>query len=88
MKDQKAPGAYRTLKLDQWTITDLTDSLGVERTMEVLGTSARVIYTIRHTNAVGYDRYVKLVDAVKADEKACRERLVTLRSLRAARRAK
>lgn len=88
MKDLKSPDAYRTLKLDQWTITDLTDALSIPRVRELLGTSARVIYTIRHTNAVGYDRYVKLVDAVKADEKACRERLVTLRSLRAARRAK
>ena len=88
MSELKSADECRTAKLQDWNITDLTDALGIKRTMDVLGTSARVIYTIRHTNAVGYDRYVKLLDAVKADEKNCRERLVTVRMLQAARRAK
>lgn len=88
MQESKLPEAYKKLPLEQWTITDLTDALSIPTTKELLGTSARVIYTIRHTNAVGYDRYVKLIDAVKADEANCRARLVTLRSLRAARRTK
>lgn len=83
MKEPKALSA----DLTDWSVSDLTEALGTKRSMEVLGTTARVIYTIRHTNAVGYDRFMKLVEAVRADEPACRERLTVLRKLHASRRA-
>lgn len=87
MKKHKEPAFYRTAPLSDFTITDLTDALGVARSVEILNTSARSIYTVRHTDKVGLDRQLKLIRAVEQDEAACRERLVVLRTRQHATRA-
>lgn len=88
MKDIKEPEFYRTAPLSALTVTDLTDALGVQRAVELLNTSARSIYTVRHTDRVGIDRQLRLIRAVEQDEAACRERLVVLRTRQHAARAK
>lgn len=67
---------YRKLPVDQFTITELTDALGVEVSAALLGTSRRAVYTVRNTNVLGIERHRTLIEAVKSDEAKCRERLL------------
>jgi hypothetical protein len=83
------PVDYETKPVDTFTIAELTDALSVEASAELLSTSRRAIYTVRNTNVVSYERLMKLIKAVKADEATCRRRLVILqhnRRIRADRR--
>lgn len=73
------PMFYQHAPLETLTITDLTDALGVARAADLLGTTRRSIYTVRNTNVLGIDRHTKLIDEVRKDEAACRQRLVVLR---------
>jgi hypothetical protein len=79
------PTDYRKLPLELFTITDLTDALGVDEAARVLNTSKRAIYTIRNTNRVGVGRLMTLIEAVRMSESACRARLVALHNMRATR---
>ncbi|WWQ12982.1 hypothetical protein PQ43W_36 [Ralstonia phage PQ43W] len=82
------PVDYQTLPLEALTVTDLTDALGVLKSADLLETSARAIYTIRNTNVLSTQRILKLIDAVRADEATCRQRLVIKRNMQKARRDK
>lgn len=59
---------YMSTPAEDLSIAELTDAIGVARTAELLNTSSRVIYSIRHTNRCGVDRYMKILEAFKADE--------------------
>ena len=74
------PGEYATLPLEEWTITDLTDALTVPKSVELLQTTPRAIYTMRNTNVMHPDRIMLLIDAVRDDEPKCRQRLVVKRN--------
>lgn len=90
MTDNIEPIDYQTLPLELFTITDLSDALGVEKTAEILATSRRAIYTIRNTNVLAFERQKKLIDAIRQDEANYRSKLVTIRGAqktRALRRA-
>ena len=67
---------YKKLPVDQFTITELTDALGVEVSAALLGTSKRAVYTVRNTNVLGIERHKLLIDAVRSKETECRERLL------------
>lgn len=67
---------YKKLPVDQFTITELTDALGVEVSAALLGTSKRAVYTVRNTNVLGIERHKLLIDAVRSKEAECRERLL------------
>jgi hypothetical protein len=73
------PADYLTLPLALFTITDLTDALGIDRAAEVLGCNRRYIYTVRNSNALANARVAQLIDAAAQDEAACRQRLVIQR---------
>lgn len=75
----REPLDYRNVALELLSITDLTDALGVEKSADLLNTSRRSIYTVRNTNVLGIDRHTVLINAVRANESACRQRLVVLR---------
>lgn len=90
MTDNIEPLDYQTLPLELFTITDLSDALGVPETAKLLETSRRAIYTIRNTNVLAFERQKKLIDAIRKDEANYRSKLVTIRSAqktRALRRA-
>ena len=74
------PADYSTLPLEQWTVTDLTDALTVERSAELLETTKRAIYTIRNTNVLSVPRTMSLIEAVRKDEERCRRELVVRRN--------
>lgn len=78
---------YMTYPIEHFTVRDLTDALGIKRAAELLNTSARAIYTTRNTNRLGYDRIVKLREAVLADEATARQRLTYMARLRRERTA-
>jgi hypothetical protein len=84
---ERKPEDYYTLPLDLFSVTDLTDALGIERAAGVLGTSCRAIYTVRNTNEMGQERVVKLQAAIGQDEPGARARLVRMRNLQSIRRA-
>jgi hypothetical protein len=75
------PEDYYTLPLDLFSVTDLTDALGIEAAAKILGTSCRAIYTVRNTNEMGLERVAKLQEAIKRDETQARRRLVQMRNL-------
>jgi hypothetical protein len=79
------PLDYATCPLEQLSVKDLTDALGISESAELLNTSARAIYTVRNTSALSADRMLKLIAAVRADEENCRRRLVVTRRLQAER---
>lgn len=78
-KKTHAPHVYHTLALEEFTVTDLTDALGVKRAAALIATTCRSIYTVRNTNVLGVERQLKLIAEVRSDEARCRERLVVLR---------
>jgi hypothetical protein len=84
---ERKPEDYYTLPLDLFSVTDLTDALGIDRAAKLLGTSARAIYTVRNTNEMGLDRVGKLQAAIGEDEPGARARLVRMRNLQSIRRA-
>lgn len=91
MNAELKPVDFQTLPLELFSVTDLTDALGVKESAELLDTSRRAIYTIRNTNVLSAERVKKLIDAVQANEAECRQKLVIMRNMkqnRAARRAK
>jgi len=79
------PLDYAICPLEQLSVKDLTDALGIAESAELLNTSARAIYTVRNTSALSADRMLKLIAAVRADEENCRRRLVVTRRLQAER---
>lgn len=83
----RKPEDYYVLPLDLFSVTDLTDAIGIERAAELLGTSSRAIYTVRNTNEMGLERVAKLQAEIKLDEEAARKRLVQMRNLQSIRRA-
>jgi hypothetical protein len=86
--DAIAPDDYKSLPLELFTITDLTDAIGVAEAAELLDTTPRAIYTVRNTNVLSFERRMKLIDAVKANETELREKLANKRRWRAERHAK
>lgn len=74
------PVDYQTLPIELFSVTDLTDALGVSKSAELLGTSNRAIYTVRNTNGLSLERMMRLIDAVKADEAKYRQALVVMRN--------
>jgi len=84
---ERKPEDFYTLPLDLFSVTDLTDALGIERAALVLGTSSRAIYTVRNTNEMGLNRIAKLQIAIMKDEQGARQRLVQMRNLQALRTA-
>lgn len=84
------PVDYKTLDLELFTVSDLTDALGVENAAGILGTTRRAIYTIRCTNTISEHRAMALIDAIRQDEAHYRATLVIKRNsqkTRAERRA-
>jgi hypothetical protein len=84
---ERKPEDYYTLPLDLFSVTDLTDALGIERAAALLGTSSRAIYTVRNTNEMGLERVGKLQAAIREDETGHRARLVQMRNLQSIRSA-
>jgi len=84
---ERKPEDYYTLPLDLFSVTDLTDALGIERAAKLLGTSSRAIYTVRNTNEMGLERVALLQAAIRMDETGARARLVQMRNLQSIRRA-
>lgn len=76
---------YTVCPLEQLSVKDLTDALGIAPAAKLLNTSARAIYTVRNTSALSTDRMLMLIAAVRADEANCRRRLVVTRRLQAER---
>lgn len=76
---------YATCPLEQLSVKDLTDALGISAAADLLNTSARAIYTVRNTSALSTERMLQLIAAVRLDEEACRRRLVVMRRLQAER---
>lgn len=76
---------FATCPLEQMSVKDLTDALGIAESAQLLNTSARAIYTVRNTSALSTDRMLKLIAAVRMDEENCRRRLVVSRRLQAER---
>lgn len=86
-RPERKPEDYYTLPLELFSVTDLTDAIGIERAASILGTSARAIYTVRNTNEMGPERVAKLQAAIGKDEAGARARLVSMRNLQSIRRA-
>lgn len=84
---ERKPEDYYTLPLDLFSVTDLTDALGIDRAAKLLGTSSRAIYTVRNTNEMGLERVATLQAAIREDETGVRARLVRMRNLQFIRRA-
>lgn len=82
---KQTPINYATAPLESLSVKDLTDALGIAYSAQLLGTSARAIYTVRNTSALSTDRMLQLIAAVRADEENCRRRLVVTRKLQAER---
>src|ERR1700748_539215 len=76
------PLDYQTLPLELFTVKDLTDAVGVARAAEILGTTERVIYTVRNTNSLSSDRMLLLINAVQQDEATYRQKLVIKRNIK------
>lgn len=68
---------YMSIPVEDLSIAEMTDAIGVPKIAEILGTSARVIYSIRHTNRCGVERYMQILKAFKDDESAHRNFLHT-----------
>lgn len=79
---------YQTLPVDSFTIVDLTDALGIDKSAALFNASRRYIYTIRNTNTLSLGRLLVLIDEVKKNEAACRRRLTLLRKLQRERAAR
>lgn len=79
------PLDFTTCPLEQLSVKDLTDALGIAESATLLNTSARAIYTVRNTSALSADRMLQLIAAVRQDEVNCRRRLVVTRRLQAER---
>lgn len=73
---------YHTVPLEELTVAELTDALGVAASSKLLGVSARNIYTVRNTNLLGVDRMQQLIAAIRANEAHYRERLILVRMQR------
>jgi len=84
---ERRPEDYFTLELELFSVSDLTDALGIPLAAKLLGTSCRSLYTVRNTNEMGPERLGKLQAAVRKDEKTARARLVQLRNMQQLRRA-
>ena len=78
---------YASVPLEEFTIAELTDALGVEASAALLETSARAIYTIRNTNVLSAARVMKLIAAVRANESDCRYKLGIMKKMHDARQA-
>lgn len=78
----------RDAPLDTLTIADLTDALGIGTAADLLGVSRRQIYTVRSSDRLGVARIAKLIDAIRKDEAACRERLLIVRTQKARQEAR
>lgn len=79
------PLDFTSCPLEQLSVKDLTDALGIAESATLLNTSARAIYTVRNTSALSADRMLQLIAAVRQDEENCRRRLVVTRRLQAER---
>jgi len=75
------PVDYLTLPLELFTVTDLTDALGVERAAGLFATSKRAIYTVRNTNVLSQERVLTLINEIKKDEPGYRQKLVIKRNM-------
>lgn len=80
MTTKHAPSDYFNLPLELWSVRDLTDALGVDKAVQLLGSTRRSIYTARNKSIVSPARLAKLIDAVRADETNCRSNLVAIRN--------
>lgn len=80
MSTKRAPADYFNLPLELWSVRDLTDALGLTKSAALLSTSLRTIYTTRNKSILSAARLSKLIDAVRADEMACRGQLVAIRN--------
>lgn len=80
MSTKHTPGDYFTLPIEQWTVRDLTDALGVDASVKLLNSTRRSLYTSRNKSIIGRARLMRLIDAVRANEIECRSKLVALRN--------
>jgi len=85
---KRMPEEYRTLPLELFSVSDLTDALGIEASAQLLGTSKRSVYTVRNTNSIGEARTRLLIGAIKQDEENCRTRLIIRRIAKQIRNSK
>lgn len=76
---------YLTTPLEEMTVTELTDALGLAESAALLDVSARSIYAVRCSNYLGVERIRRLIAAIRKDEAACRERLAVKSTQRAIR---
>jgi hypothetical protein len=75
------PVDYLTLQLELFSVTDLTDALGVDRAAALFDTSKRAIYTVRNTNVLSQERVLILINEIKKDEASYRQKLVIKRNM-------
>ncbi len=66
--------------VEAWSLTDLTDALGIRRSAQLLGLSEQNVRTHRCRGAMNLERTAKLQAAVLADEAALRSTLHLLRT--------
>lgn len=76
----------KNMPVEKYSLVDLTDALGIKRSAEILNTSPRAIYTIRHSNVVSPERLSVLIEAVKADHANYLYKLFLQERMRDARR--
>ena len=86
-RTERRPEDYFELPLELFSVADLTDALGIPKAAALLDTTCRSLYTVRNTNEMGLERLGVLQEAVRADEKAARARLVQRRNMQQLRRA-
>lgn len=79
---------YRDTPLETLTVSELTDALGIATSAALLGVTSRNIYTVRNTNLLGVERMRMLINEIRKDEPACRERLIIVRTQRARQKAR
>lgn len=75
------PSDYQTLPLELFSVADLTDALGIEKSAELFKTTKRAIYTVRNTNVLSPDRASVLIEEIRKNETRCRQSLMQKRNL-------
>lgn len=74
---KRDPVDYLTLPLEAWTLVDLTNAIGLERTQELFETSRGNVRVLRHRNRTAAARMELLYAEVRKDEARIRRQLVT-----------
>lgn len=74
---KRDPVDYLTLPLEAWTLVDLSNALGLERTQSLFNTSRGNVRVLRHRNRTSTARMELLYAEVRKDEARIRRALVT-----------